>query len=61
MTTIMAFRHLLEKHDMGDKIFEVVKAHLKANGMTMKQGTVIDATLIAAPSSTKNKKGERDP
>ncbi len=38
-----------------------MKAHLKANGMAMKQGTIIDATLIAAPSSTKNKKGERDP
>jgi IS5 family transposase len=60
-TTILAFRHLLEKHDLGDQIFEVVKAHLKANGMAMKQGTIIDATLIAAPSSTKNEKKERDP
>jgi IS5 family transposase len=60
-TTILAFRHLLEKHDLGDQIFEVVKRHLKANGMAMKQGTIIDATLIAAPSSTKNQKGERDP
>ena len=60
-TTILAFRHLLEKHDLGDQIFEAVKAHLKANGMAMKQGTIIDATLIAAPSSTKNQKGERDP
>jgi len=60
-TTILGFRHLLEKHDLGKQIFETVKAHLKANGMAMKQGTIIDATLIAAPSSTKNKKGERDP
>jgi IS5 family transposase len=60
-TTILAFRHLLEKHDLGHQIFEVVKAHLKANGMAMKQGTIIDATLIAAPSSTKNEKKERDP
>ena len=60
-TTILAFRHLLEKHDLGQQIFEVVKAHLKANGMAMKQGTIIDATLIAAPSSTKNKSKERDP
>jgi IS5 family transposase len=60
-TTILAFRHLLEKNDLGKQIFEVVKAHLKANGMAMKQGTIIDATLISAPSSTKNKKGERDP
>ena len=51
-TTILTFRHLLEKHDLGQQIFEVVKAHLKANGMAMKQGTIIDATLIASPSST---------
>jgi IS5 family transposase len=60
-TTILAFRHLLEKHDLGQQIFEVVKVHLKANGMAMKQGTIVDATLIAAPSSTKNEKKERDP
>ena len=56
-TTILAFRHLLEKHDLGRQIFETVKAHLKANGMAMKQGTIIDATLTAAPSSTTNKNG----
>ena len=50
--TILTFRHLLEKHDLGQQIFEVVKAHLKVNGMAMKQGTIVDATLIAAPSST---------
>jgi IS5 family transposase len=60
-TTILAFRHLLEKHNLGEQIFQAVKVHLKANGMAMKQGTIIDATLIAAPSSTKNKAGERDP
>ncbi|MEI6030745.1 MAG: IS5 family transposase [Synechococcaceae cyanobacterium ELA739] len=60
-TNILAFRHLLEKHDLGDQIFKAVKAYLKANGMAVKQGTIIDATLIAAPSSTKNEKGERDP
>mgnify|MGYP006290483197 FL=1 len=60
-TTILAFRHLLEKHELGRQILETVKAHLKASGMAMKQGTIIDATLIAAPSSTKNKKRERDP
>ena len=51
-TTILTFRHLLEKHDLGQQIFEVVKAHLKVNGMAMKQGTIVDATLMAAPSST---------
>ena len=60
-TTILAFRHLLEKHDLGQKVFETVKAHLKQRGMAMKQGTIIDATLISAPSSTKNKTAERDP
>ena len=60
-TTILAFRHLLEQNDLGEQIFTAVKAHLKANGMVMKQGTIVDATIIAAPSSTKNKAGERDP
>jgi transposase, IS5 family len=60
-TTILAFRHLLEKNNLGEQIFETVKAHLRERGMAMKQGTIIDATLIAAPSSTKNKTGERDP
>ena len=60
-TTILAFRHLLEQNELGEQIFEAVKAHLKANGMAMKQGTIIDATIIAAPSSTKNEKRERDP
>ena len=60
-TTILTFRHLLEKHALGEQIFEIVKAHLSARGMTMRQGTIVDATLIAAPSSTKNKEGKRDP
>ena len=60
-TTILAFRHLLEKHELGEQIFEIVKAHLSSRGMTMRQGTIVDATLIAAPSSTKNKEGKRDP
>ena len=60
-TTILTFRHLLEKHDLGEQIFETVKAHLNAQGMTMRQGTIVDATLIAVPSSTKNKEGKRDP
>ena len=60
-TTILSFRHLLEKNKLGKEIFDVVKAHLKQRGRAMKQGTIIDATLISAPSSTKNKTGERDP
>jgi len=60
-TTILSFRHLLEKNKLGKEIFDVVKAHLKQRGMAMKQGTIIDATLISAPSSIKYKTGERDP
>jgi IS5 family transposase len=60
-TTILTFRHLLEKHDLCQQIFATVKTHLGAPGMTMRQGTIVDATLIAAPSSTKNKDGKRDP
>jgi IS5 family transposase len=60
-TKILTFRHLLEKHRLGEQIFETVKAHLSSRGMTMRQGTIVDATLIAAPSSTKNKARERDP
>jgi len=52
---------LLEKHGLGEQVFETVKAHLNARGMTMRQGTIVDATLIAAPSSSKNKEGKRDP
>jgi IS5 family transposase len=60
-TSILSFRNLLEKKNLGKEIFETVKAHLCAQDMTMRQGTIIDAILIAAPSSTKNKTGERDP
>lgn len=55
------FRHLLEKQDLGQRIFEVNNAHLKAIGMVMKQGTIIDATLNAAPISTMHEQKERDP
>lgn len=60
-TTILNFRHLLERHGLSRQIFEVVKEHLQAAGVLLRQGTIVDATIIAAPSSTKNKKGERDP
>ena len=51
-TTILTFRHLLEQNELGEQIFQTVKAHLKERGMAMKQGTIINATLIAAPCST---------
>jgi IS5 family transposase len=60
-TTILRFRHLLEKHDLATDMLRVVNDLLQAKGLLMKKGTVVDATLIAAPSSTKNEQGERDP
>lgn len=60
-TTILRFRHLLEKHDLANDMLRVVNDILEAKGLMMKKGTVVDATLIAAPSSTKNAEGQRDP
>ena len=60
-TTILAFRHLPEKHKLDKQTFEAAKTHLKANGMAIKQSTIIDVTVIAAPSFTKNKDGVQDP
>ena len=59
--SILRFRHLLEAHQLAPQILAVVNATLADKGLMLKQGTVVDATLIAAPSSTKNKDGERDP
>jgi IS5 family transposase len=60
-TTLLNFRHLLEQHALTQAIFEAINAHLAQKGLLMKQGTIVDATIIAAPSLTKNEKGERDP
>jgi len=60
-TTLLKFRRLLEEHELGAAILAEVNAHLTERGLLMRQGTVVDATIIAAPSSTKNSKGERDP
>jgi transposase, IS5 family len=60
-STILRFRHLLEAHHLSVQILATVNATLTAKGLLLKQGTVVDATLIAAPSSTKNQDGERDP
>lgn len=59
--SILRFRHLLEEHQLAPQILAVVNATLADKGLMLKQGTVVDATLIAAPSSTKNQGGERDP
>jgi len=60
-TTILNFRHLLEKHALADRILETVNGLLVRKGLMLKQGTIVDATIIAAPSSTKNDSGTRDP
>jgi IS5 family transposase len=60
-TTIVRFRHLLEKHSLGKKLAEQVQRHLEAQGLKVARGTIVDATIIAAPSSTKNKDQKRDP
>ena len=60
-TTICKFRHLLEKHKLGKTLLRAVKEHLHRNGIKISNGTIVDATIISAPSSTKNKDGKRDP
>ncbi len=60
-STIIRFRHMLEPHGLGQQILATVNAKLIDRGLMLKTGTVVDATLIAATSSTKNDKGERDP
>jgi len=57
-TTILNFRHLLERHGLTEAIFADVNAHLSDKGITLRSGTLVDATIIEAPSSTKNKAGE---
>lgn len=59
--SILRFRHLLEEHQLAAQILATVNATLADKGLMLREGTVVDATLIAAPSSTKNKDGERDP
>ena len=60
-STILRFRHFLERHKLGEVIFDTVSAQLRQQGLMMREGTIVDATIIAAPSSTKNQDGERDP
>jgi transposase, IS5 family len=60
-TTLCRFRHLLERHDLGSRIFEEVHRHLEAKGLKLSRGTIVDATIISAPSSTKNAEQVRDP
>lgn len=60
-TTILNFRHLLEQHKLQERFFEAVNEILTEKGLLMKEGTIVDATIIAAPPSTKNKDHKRDP
>lgn len=60
-TTILNFRHFLERHGLGKTIFDTVNQHLAESGLILKEGTIMDASIIAAPSSTKNRENARDP
>ena len=60
-TTILKFRHLLEEHKLGTKLFEAINQHLADNDLMLKEGTIVDASIIPAPTSTKNRDNARDP
>ena len=60
-TTVCKFRHLLERHKLGKKLLVAVNEYLRLHGIKTANGTIVDATIINAPSSTKNKKGKHDP
>jgi IS5 family transposase len=60
-TTICKFRHLLEAHQWGEQLFARIRAYLAKQGLQVSRGTIVDATIIKAPSSTKNRTKERDP
>ena len=59
-STILQFRHLLEKHDLGEAMLQTVNEYVESRGIRISRGTIVDATIIHAPSSTKNRSGERD-
>ena len=60
-TTVCKFRHLLEEHRLGEKILGTVNLHLQARGVRITTGTIVDATILHAPASTKNREQQRDP
>ena len=60
-TTILNFRHLLESHGLGKGLLDEINAQLELQGLRLREGTIVDASIIEAPSSTKNRTGERDP
>ena len=61
-STILHFRHILgQEHELGEGLFEEIKGYLESRGLRLREGTIVDATIIEAPSSTKNRAGARDP
>jgi IS5 family transposase len=60
-TTILKFRHLLEQHDTTKELFTEVRRHLEEKGLMVREGTIVDATILDAPTSTKNAERKRDP
>ena len=60
-STILHFRYLLKRHGLGQGLFEEIKGHLEDHGVRLREGTIVDATIIESPSSTKNRTGQRDP
>ncbi len=60
-TTILNFRHLLERHSLGTKLFEAINRHLADHELMLKEGTIVDASIVSAPTSTKNRDKARDP
>jgi IS5 family transposase len=60
-TTVCKFRHLLERNKLGKTLLKAVNEHLRRSGIKIANGAIVDATIIGAPSSTKNKEGKRDP
>ena len=60
-TTILNFRHLLERHSLGSRILQLINEHLTSKGLKLSEGSIVDATIISAPSSTKNRGRARDP
>ena len=60
-STILQFRHLLERHELGEAMLATVNCYLERQGIRITTGTIVDATIIHAPCSTKNQSGERDP
>ena len=60
-TTTVNFRHFLERHKFGQRLFDTIQSHLASQGLKLEEASIVDATIIAAPTSTKNQSGKRDP